>query len=90
MQGYEMYVFDRHNRLVGAQNVSNFTLDDVAGSIEALKLVDRTAIVSDKGRSVCCVCYFDLGECEVPAGKLSPGYCTPCFNAAHAEIENLR
>ena len=84
MQSFELYIFDRHNRLVGAQNVSRWSLGDIEETIATLKLIDRTGIVSDKGRSICATCFKDLGECEVPPGQLSHGNCPQCF------VENMR
>ena len=89
MQSFEMYIFDRNHKLVAGQNVSNWSIGEVERAITALKQFDRTGIVSDKGRSVCMVCNLDLGECEVAAGKISHGYCKPCYKAAQAEIDML-
>ena len=90
MQSFEMYIFDRNHKLVAGQNVSNWSIEDVEKAIAALKTIDRTGIVSDKGRSVCCTCSLDLGECEVAAGEISHGYCTECYKIAQAEIDALR
>jgi len=90
MTNCELYIFDKNNKLIGGQNVSNNTVGEVTAMIEALKTIDRTGIVSDKGRSVCCVCSLDLGECEIKAGDISHGYCKECFEVSCREIENLR
>jgi len=90
MQNCELYIFDKNNKLIGGQNVSNNSIQEVTDMIEALKTIDRTGIVSDKGRSVCCSCNLDLGEKEIPASVISHGYCTECFEVSCREIENLR
>uniref|UniRef100_A0A6H1ZWP2 Uncharacterized protein n=1 Tax=viral metagenome TaxID=1070528 RepID=A0A6H1ZWP2_9ZZZZ len=79
-----MYIFEL-GRLVGVQDVTNWPVEMIDRTLAGLVMCRRTGEVSDKGRGICCVCQKDLGERELPSGRLSHGLCdrAECKEAKH-------
>ena len=71
------YIFSGQ-KLVGLQDVSDYTLADIEKLETAVQGNNRHMAITDKGRAVCVYCQADLGEREIPAGEISHGCCPEC------------
>jgi len=82
------YIF-KDNRLVAMQDVTGWAAGKVADLCYASFVQGRDVRLSSRGRSICCVCCADMGECDIPEGKLSHGYCPACKAEVMQRVERI-
>lgn len=80
----DLYIFNS-GKLQGIHSMDSATIEQIENNFIALQKLGLTGILSDKGRAICCVCKLDLGERDLPAGKISHSYCESCYTAAMAD-----
>ena len=81
----DLYIFNS-GKLQGIHSMDSATIEQIENNFAALTKLGFTGILSDKGRAICCGCSLDLGERDLPAGKISHGYCEQCYTTTIAEI----